>query len=182
MHFTSLIQSCICRVSVRTLMATREKSWKCITTQWTFHRLRKHKILRDSKNVRYINSASASNKVTRWRMILDEHEYVIAHIPGKTNSVDAISRLVSNAVPDEDVSTTLREEWLVPVPWDSESHDRQARPKSSHGIRLSGVGMGGQGPPVGHLVCRLGILVQGSRRRVDFQRAVGTRSQFVDVI
>jgi hypothetical protein len=36
-------------------------------------------------------------------------------------------------------------------------------------IRLSGVGMGGQGPPVGHLVCRPGILVQGSGRRPHLQ-------------
>ena len=45
-------------------------------------------------------------------MILDEHEYKISHIPGKSNSVDAISRLVGNAVPDAEVKSTLREEWL----------------------------------------------------------------------
>jgi hypothetical protein len=101
-----------------------ERRWNTVEAEafaivWSLQKLRAFvqgcpiQIETDSKNVRYINSASASNKVTRWRMILDEHEYVIAHIPGKTNSVDAISRLVSNAVPDEEVRTTLREEWLA---------------------------------------------------------------------
>jgi hypothetical protein len=101
-----------------------ERRWNTVEAEafaivWSLQKLRAFvqgcpiQIETDSKNVRYINSASASNKVTRWRMILDEHEYVIAHIPGKTNSVDAISRLVGNAVPDEDVRTTLREEWLA---------------------------------------------------------------------
>jgi hypothetical protein len=101
-----------------------ERRWNTVEAEafaivWSLQKLRAFvqgcpiQIETDSKNVRYINSASASNKVTRWRMILDEHEYVIAHIPGKTNSVDAISRLVANAVPDVEVGTTLREEWLA---------------------------------------------------------------------
>jgi hypothetical protein len=101
-----------------------ERRWNTVEAEafaivWSLQKLRAFvqgcpiNIETDSKNVRYINSASASNKVTRWRMILDEHEYVINHIPGKTNSVDAVSRLVSNAVPDDEVRTTLREEWLA---------------------------------------------------------------------
>jgi hypothetical protein len=101
-----------------------ERRWNTVEAEafaivWSLQKLRQFvqgcpiSIETDSKNVRYINSASASNKVTRWRMILDEHEYTIAHIPGKGNSVDAVSRLVANAVPDADVSSTLREEWLA---------------------------------------------------------------------
>jgi hypothetical protein len=100
-----------------------ERRWNTVEAEafaivWSLQKLRQFVqgcpicIETDSKNVRYINSATASNKVTRWRMILDEHEYTIAHIPGKTNSVDAVSRLVANAVPDAEVSSTLREEWL----------------------------------------------------------------------
>jgi hypothetical protein len=100
-----------------------ERRWNTVEAEafaivWSLQKLRQFVqgcpvcIETDSKNVRYINSATASNKVTRWRMILDEHEYTIAHIPGKTNSVDAVSRLVSNAVPDAEVRSTLREEWL----------------------------------------------------------------------
>jgi len=101
-----------------------ERRWNTVEAEafaivWSLQKLRQFvqgcpiSIETDSKNVRYINSASASNKVTRWRMILDEHEYNITHIPGKSNSVDAVSRLVANAVPDGDVSSTLREEWLA---------------------------------------------------------------------
>jgi hypothetical protein len=100
-----------------------ERRWNTVEAEafaivWSLQKLRQFVqgcpvcIETDSKNVRYINSATASNKVTRWRMILDEHEYTISHIPGKTNSVDAVSRLVSNAVPDAEVRSTLREEWL----------------------------------------------------------------------
>ena len=101
-----------------------ERRWNTVEAEafaivWSLQKLRQFvqgcpiSIETDSKNVRYINSASASNKVTRWRMILDEHEYKISHIPGKSNSVDAVSRLVANAVPDAEVRTTLREEWLA---------------------------------------------------------------------
>jgi hypothetical protein len=100
-----------------------ERRWNTVEAEafaivWSLQKLRQFVqgcpvcIETDSKNVRYINSATASNKVTRWRMILDEHEYTISHIPGKTNSVDAVSRLVSNAVPDAEVRSTLREDWL----------------------------------------------------------------------
>ena len=100
-----------------------ERRWNTVEAEafaivWSLQKLRQFVqgcpicIETDSKNVRYINSATASNKVTRWRMILDEHEYTIAHIPGKSNSVDAVSRLVANAVPDAEVRSTLREEWL----------------------------------------------------------------------
>ena len=101
-----------------------ERRWNTVEAEafaivWSLQKLRQFVqgcpvcIETDSKNVRYINSATASNKVTRWRMILDEHEYTITHIPGKSNSVDAVSRLVANAVPDAEVSMSLREEWLA---------------------------------------------------------------------
>jgi hypothetical protein len=101
-----------------------ERRWNTVEAEafaivWSLQKLRQFVqgcpvcIETDSKNVRYINSATASNKVTRWRMILDEHEYTITHIPGKSNSVDAVSRLVANAVPDAEVSVSLREEWLA---------------------------------------------------------------------
>ena len=85
---------------------------------WSLQKLREFvqgcplSIETDSKNVRCVNSARASNKVTRWRMILEEHEYTMAHIPGKSNSVDAVWRLVGNAVRDAEVRCTLLEEWL----------------------------------------------------------------------
>jgi hypothetical protein len=57
----------------------------------------------------YMGCYPAATGVTNLHM--REDSATILH--ESTNSVDAISRLVSNAVPDEDVRTTLREEWLA---------------------------------------------------------------------
>ena len=100
-----------------------ERRWNTVEAEafaivWSLQKLREFvqgcplSIETDSKNVRCVNSARASNKVTRWRMILEEHEYTMAHIPGKSNSVDAVWRLVGNAVRDAEVRCTLLEEWL----------------------------------------------------------------------
>jgi transposase InsO family protein len=65
----------------------------------------------DHKNLVYLNEKDASAKIKRWKLLIQEYNFDIEHIPGTLNVIaDALSRLCDNVTPVVNPLDTLLEE------------------------------------------------------------------------
>lgn len=77
----------------------------------------------DHNNLKYIQNA-AEGKVGRWRLLLQEYDYIVQHISGKTNA-DCLSRCCG----DSDPPTVAA---VVDSAYDAEVEEPIIKPNSLH--------------------------------------------------